>query len=396
MKERILGILIYFREAFYTLKKQNFFSLLMLISVLLFVSSLLSYYFELSSSGDIFKGFWDAVWWSFVTLTTVGYGDIVPKTLGGRLVGIGIMISGIALLSLITATISSVFVERRIREGKGLEAVREKGHIVICGWNQNATAVIDGILAQGVHKAPVLVLVNELPLDEIEEIQYRYKDYEIKYVSGHFTRENVLARANIKKATAAVILADTSGENTRDSADERTIFATLAIKSMAPHVKTFAELLNPENREHLIRANVDEVFVRGELTGPLLANAVISPGVSRVIKDLITFRAGFVFKQIPVPNFLRGRRCAEFIEWLRIEKDAILVAIISEIEPLKLEDILSEDYTAIDEFIKRQFEKSDKEFFSSDKKRMSVSINPGRDYMLQANDSGVIIVKEKA
>ena len=87
------------------------------------------------------EGIFDAIYWAVVTITTVGYGDIVPSSKVGKIFALMIIISGPALLSLITATIASIFVERKIREGKGLEAVKDRGHIIICGWNENGEKV---------------------------------------------------------------------------------------------------------------------------------------------------------------------------------------------------------------------------------------------------------------
>ena len=61
-------------------------------------------------TGD-FKTFWDGVWWAVVTVTTVGYGDIYPKTVAGRLVAITLMLAGVGFLAVLTATISSRFVK---------------------------------------------------------------------------------------------------------------------------------------------------------------------------------------------------------------------------------------------------------------------------------------------
>lgn len=52
----------------------------------------------------------DSIWWSIVTLTTVGYGDIFPTTLGGRAIAVGLMVVGIGFVALLTASIAAHFV----------------------------------------------------------------------------------------------------------------------------------------------------------------------------------------------------------------------------------------------------------------------------------------------
>jgi voltage-gated potassium channel len=54
----------------------------------------------------------DAVWWAFVTITTVGYGDFYPVTLTGRITAVGLMVGGLALIGVVTATLASWIVER--------------------------------------------------------------------------------------------------------------------------------------------------------------------------------------------------------------------------------------------------------------------------------------------
>jgi voltage-gated potassium channel len=58
-----------------------------------------------------FPSVWDGVWWAVVTVTTVGYGDIAPANVGGRLIGMAVMLVGIGFLSVLTATVASHFVK---------------------------------------------------------------------------------------------------------------------------------------------------------------------------------------------------------------------------------------------------------------------------------------------
>jgi voltage-gated potassium channel len=65
---------------------------------------------SLIDSGD-FPSTWDGIWWAVVTVTTVGYGDLTPKSVEGRMIAMVVMLFGIGFLSVLTATIASRFVK---------------------------------------------------------------------------------------------------------------------------------------------------------------------------------------------------------------------------------------------------------------------------------------------
>jgi voltage-gated potassium channel len=78
-----------------------------------------------------FPNVWLGLWWAVQTVTTVGYGDVTPASVGGRVIAAVVMVSGIGFLTVVTATIAAVFVEssrRRLRgesEGTAQERLDE-------------------------------------------------------------------------------------------------------------------------------------------------------------------------------------------------------------------------------------------------------------------------------
>jgi voltage-gated potassium channel len=76
-------------------------------------------------TGNI-RTFGDAIWWAFVTITTVGYGDFTPVTPTGRVVAVGLMVGGIALIGVVTATLASWIVERVADQNTKTTAATER------------------------------------------------------------------------------------------------------------------------------------------------------------------------------------------------------------------------------------------------------------------------------
>jgi voltage-gated potassium channel len=73
-----------------------------------------------------YSSIWEGMWWALQTVTTVGYGDVTPKNVSGKLVGTVVMLEGVAFVAIVTAAITSTFVERaQARRGVDAAARRE-------------------------------------------------------------------------------------------------------------------------------------------------------------------------------------------------------------------------------------------------------------------------------
>ena len=73
-----------------------------------------------------FPSFGDGVWWAIVTLGTVGYGDIVPHTAWGRVVGSIVIVFGVTFIAFLTATVTSAFVSAAQEQASEEERQREE------------------------------------------------------------------------------------------------------------------------------------------------------------------------------------------------------------------------------------------------------------------------------
>jgi voltage-gated potassium channel len=380
-------------ETLERLRRERLVMILGALFVVLMLSSIGIYTLEhRTPNGDI-KGLGDALWWSLVTVTTVGYGDKVPHTPWGRLLAMATMLCGVSLLSITTATIASVFVEKKIREEKGLETIKLKGHVVLCGWNEFGDEIIEGLIQYSGGRRLKIVLVNDLPPESIDELRLKYEGtVDIEYVRGNHVYENVLRNANVPAAEVVIVIADISGDKLLENADQRTILSTLAIKSLAPTTRTCAELLDESNRAHLQRVNVDEVIVRGGRTGILIAGTALSPGLPAVLEGIMALDAENHLWRMKIPEGFVGENIGAFQQYLRQRHQALLLAIMREQKGVDMADILSHDMTAIDAFIKKKFEDADIPLLQKGH-GYQVKVNPPDDYIIEPQDEAYVLGK---
>jgi voltage-gated potassium channel len=195
---------------------------------------------EKISGNSMYQTIGDGLWWAFVTMTTVGYGDKTPVTAVGRLLAIVIMFSGISFTALFTALVASYFVEKRIREGRGMEQIKWKQHIVMCGWNSHAMKIVNKLTEEG-EKSKPLVLVNDLPEEHIANILEATKNADVKHVRGDFVHEGILQRANVSEADIVIILADKHSSKPEARPDDRTTLACFTARSLNRHARICAE-----------------------------------------------------------------------------------------------------------------------------------------------------------
>ncbi|MBN2254152.1 MAG: NAD-binding protein [Deltaproteobacteria bacterium] len=380
------------KKFFRILRRERFFLVAFITISVIILCAAAAFVFENSQEESSIRSLWDGIWWAVVTICTVGYGDKYPISNGGKIVALGLMISGIGLLSLVTATIASVFVAQKIKEGKGLETVKQRNHIVICGWNRHTEDVISWLKSFGETETPTIVLVNELPVDEIDILKTKYENYDIMFIRGNHANEIVLQRANIQKARFVVLMADSSGTNTGNRTDERTILAALTIKSMAPKIRIVAELLDKDNQQYLKRANVDEIIIMEDYMGSLLASAVTHPGLPRVFSTILSKDDRNKLQRTAIPGQFVGKTFAELSDFFRGKKNAILIGLLREKKSVKLEDMLSDDTSVIETFIREKIRESKKDLLY-EQDQTKVVVNPEGKEIITSHDFAVILSK---
>ena len=372
-------------------RNENLPRIILIIFFIVVLGGALVFLAEHRSRNGMFEGFFDALWWGVVTITTVGYGDKVPVSPLGRGLAMLIMLTGVVITSILSGTIASIFVDRKLREGKGLQEVSIRNHTIVCGWNRNSEGILESFLSIPQHGAPVVVVINEMDPEAFQELKTRHPGIELRFVRGDFTNERVLRRASLSQAKAAILVPDESGGHTSANADERTILAALAIKSLNREIVTCAEILNQENEQHLKRANVDDILVVGEFSGYLLANATESLGIPRLVREMLAAAGSKGIMRIPIPPGFIGKTFHDLSNHFLETGRGVLIGLLSEEKQVNLEALLSDDSSSIDAFIKRKFLEAEINISEEEKNELNIHLSPGADYEIRDTDAAFVI-----
>jgi len=250
----------------------------LLLGVLIF-GTIAFYYFERGSIEELNIG--DAFYWVLVTITTVGYGDFTPKTLGGRIIFVLVALGGIGTIAYVLEQLISFSTKNQIKVLFGSGAVKMKRHTIIVGWNAKAEEAIKELRHA---EEEFLVVGSELDHAELNA-------EEIHHISGDPTKSETLNRCNIKEAKTLMV----SLEN-----DSETIMVALAARKQNPNINIIATCETQEHVDMMRGAGINHIISYAEISGRLLAHAVTEPVVVNFIVDATTSVEGFDLKQIKV------------------------------------------------------------------------------------------------
>ncbi len=372
--------------------RSEFGRIVLIIGLVLIVGANVIWLIERSDADNAFfstnylVGIGDALWYVIVTIATVGYGDKTPITLAGRLIGGILIVAGVVLVSLFTATASSLFVARRIKEGDTLDAETLTGQTVICGWNRNVPRMLAALSKAGPRD---VVLVNEAPNDVVETHLKAYSNLRILFVRGSFTQESILASAGIRQAAHAVIVPDEVSGGTEESEEQRTVLTSLAIKEMNPNIRVIAHVKERENAAHLKRAKADEVIVSDEYTGELLANHVAHPGAPQALAELMSPETAHELEAIEIPQNFIGGTVGPYAQWLRENGNLLLLGFAVREEGFGLTQAMRGGSDYITEFIQQQVQAAG--ISMSTDERIVVRLNPPSDYVIGAKHTALVM-----
>jgi voltage-gated potassium channel len=208
----------------------------------------------------------DALYLTIVSLTTVGYGDLVPRTGAGRFFTVLIILSGVGSALYLFTVGAQLVIEGQLRDAFGRTAMQRRAdhlerHVILCGYGRFGRAVFQELQRNGV--AMVVVDANAALEEELQQLG-------VPYVIGSAVADHILERAGIARARAVVLATPSDPDN---------VFITLSAREKNPSIRIHARGETEAGLRRLQLAGAHQVVSAYHTGGVRMAASILRPSV---------------------------------------------------------------------------------------------------------------------
>lgn len=215
----------------------------------------------------------DAFWLTIISLSTTGYGDIVPQTTAGRVFLLGVLVSGLVIVTYTLGTVINILVEGQFarfmendRVTKAIEKLEK--HIIVCGAGRVGSSVAMILKAE---KAPYVVIEKD------EELARQMCEEGHLVLQGDATQDEVLHAAGLKRAMGIICAL---------SEDAYNVFVVLTARAVNPSLRIVSRAVHPETTAKLRHAGADKIISPNHIGGHRMAMAILKPTAIELIDTL--------------------------------------------------------------------------------------------------------------
>jgi voltage-gated potassium channel len=256
----------------------------------------------------------DALYLTVITLTTVGYGDLVPHTTAGRLFTILIILSGVGCALYLFTVGAQLVLEGQLRDVFGRTAMQRRadhmnGHVIVCGYGRFGRAVAEELGRNGAE----MVIIDADPACE-EELRRRGGPY----VIGSAVADDVLEHAGIRRARAIVVATPSDPDN---------VFITLSAREKNPDIRIHARGESEAGLRRLELAGANQTLSAYHSGGVRMAASILRPSVVDFLElSMPGHHAGIALEEARIAPRCRldGRTIGELeAEWARMRVVAL-------------------------------------------------------------------------
>jgi voltage-gated potassium channel len=217
----------------------------------------------------------DALWYLVETLTTVGYGDALPMTYWGRMIGFIFLFSSFGVYGFIIGQIANFMTTLKEQKELGLGGTQFESHVVIIGWNEFGQSVVSTLVAAGRQVA--VVTKDRASISFIHEY---YPDGEVFTLYSDYNNFEMLEKVNLKAASIVFI-------NFND--DTEKLVYIINIRKHYPELNYVVTLENGNLKGTFSNAGCTYTISKNEISSKLLASYIYEPDVAILSEELIAY-----------------------------------------------------------------------------------------------------------
>jgi voltage-gated potassium channel len=236
----------------------------------------------------------DLMYFTMVTVATVGYGDIVPVTARARLIVTFLVMPIRITIWFVFLGTAYQFVIQRVLEELRMKRLQKRlqGHVIVCGFGLSGSVAVRELLESGLDPDSIIVIDRQQPALESATA------LGVVGLLGDPSREDILQQAGIRSAKAVIVAV---------SDDPTAILLTLSIRSIAPETKIVVRIQEHVFQRQLRQAGADVIVSSTKINGLLLADAVESRYIVPFVNDLLSARGRVTLLERPAAPREVGR-----------------------------------------------------------------------------------------
>jgi voltage-gated potassium channel len=227
------------------------------------------YLFESGTAGASILTMGDALWFTLVTLTTVGYGDLSPTTLGGKIISVFLLFLSLGFLSLVVNQVFEAFANFKSNRMLGLNLLNMENHIILHEWDDYAKRISIQLVNSN---KPVVILSSS------KEHTSELNSDKGNRISAVYGRLDDLELCHVAKANAIYL---------NGNSDSEKLVHTINIRKKYPDIRIILNIQNPDLKETFLSAGANHVIPTEDITSKLVASYIFEPDVATYSEDLL-------------------------------------------------------------------------------------------------------------
>ncbi len=238
-----------------------------------------------------------SLYWAVVTMATVGYGDIVPKTFWGHVITCITIVVGIAMFSLFVSTLADIFMQGSLKRVLGLGRVRNVD-VVVVGANEVCREAINE-LKRNMPRLKISWVMERRPKSPPEDVDF---------VVGDPTDDDTLRRAGVESAKDMIVCV---------LDDSAAIHIVLTAKKLNKNIR-IAALARSSRTAELLKEAGASIVVPFKRLGRELASAVFEPSVVHFLEEVTTAKGRADLVEIVIDSAHAGKEVNEIAKELQV------------------------------------------------------------------------------